>query len=426
MSQAIRCFSCFMILMLGACSRSPETHISEGLAHLENGNPSAAFRKFQSAVAKLEEEPQTAPVLNALGVAAALTGKEEDAQSAFIQAADLDPELAVAYINLGILYKHQGKSKEALAAFLRAREADPLQTESLEMQAVESIRQGDSAGALALIRQAVNRQENARTLSSLAVLSADVFPLEERRDLLQRAVSMDPGFAPAQLNLAAFLDQHLLDAEQARVHYENFLRLEPESPIAPQVVQRRQVMEARVLSGDQRGPDPAREEVEALLKRAAGAGDSLMALPLCLQAHAVAARASRPDLRERALRAATTLAPDSARAQVGLARFLQEQSREEEALTAFLAAHALAPQWPPAFQGAVETALTLGRQRQARDLLSQTLEAVRSQPDELLLVADLYRSSLQSDRTARDLYRDLIRSFPESAAAETARERLEN
>jgi tetratricopeptide (TPR) repeat protein len=256
------------------------------------------------------------------------------------------------------------------------------------------------------------------------VLSADELNLQERRDLLQQAVSMNPQFAPAQLNLAALLDQHRLDPEQAQAHYEAFIRLDPDSPLVPQAVQRAQVMEARVLSGTLNLPDPVLVEVEDILKRASEEEEELLALRLCLQAHAVAARASRVDLRERALRAATTLAPTSARAQVGLARFLREQGRGEESLAAFLSAHELAPQWPPAFSGAVILSMDEANTDQARELLSESEQAVQDQPDALLIVADLYASPLGAGRKARELYRFIRSEFPGSAAAETAEARL--
>jgi len=225
-------------------------------------------------------------------VAAARTGREEEAERAFHTATDLDPLLYGAQVNLGLLYRDQGRPEESNAAFMRAAQADKARSEALEFLAVETVRQGNREEALNVIRQAVGRVESARTLSSLAVLSADALRLEERRDLLQKAVSMNPRFAPAQLNLAALLDQHRLDPQQAQAHYEAFIRLDPESPLVPQAVQRAQVMEARVLSGNISRPDPVRGEVEELLRQAAQQQESVLALRLCLQAHAVAARAS--------------------------------------------------------------------------------------------------------------------------------------
>jgi tetratricopeptide (TPR) repeat protein len=415
-----------LALLLGsaACSRDPGRRLTEGLTELENGNPSGALKEFQSAADRLGGHPDEALVWNAVGVAAFGTGKEEEAEAAFLQSLDLDPRLYSAHLNLGLLYRSQGKMEASFSAFSQASQSDVSRSEALEIQAVHAVRLGDQEAALTYLRQAVGRRESARTLSSLAVLSADELSLQERRDLLQQAVSMNPQFAPAQLNLAALLDQHRLDPEQAQAHYEAFIRLDPDSPLVPQAVQRAQVMEARVLSGTLNLPDPVRVEVEDILKRASEEEEELLALRLCLQAHAVAARASRVDLRERALRAATTLAPTSARAQVGLARFLREQGRGEESLAAFLSAHELAPQWPPAFSGAVILSMDEANTDQARELLSESEQAVQDQPDALLIVADLYASPLGAGRKARELYRFIRSEFPGSAAAETAEARL--
>jgi tetratricopeptide (TPR) repeat protein len=415
-----------LALLLGsaACSRDPGRRLTEGLTELENGNPSGALKEFQSAADRLGGHPDEALVWNAVGVAAFGTGKEEEAEAAFLQSLDLDPRLYSAHLNLGLLYRSQGKMEASFSAFSQASQSDVSRSEALEIQAVHAVRLGDQEAALTYLRQAVGRRESSRTLSSLAVLSADELNLQERRDLLQQAVSMNPQFAPAQLNLAALLDQHRLDPEQAQAHYEAFIRLDPDSPLVPQAVQRAQVMEARVLSGTLNLPDPVRVEVEDILKRASEEEEELLALRLCLQAHAVAARASRVDLRERALRAATTLAPTSARAQVGLARFLREQGRGEESLAAFLSAHELAPQWPPAFSGAVILSMDEANTDQARELLSESEQAVQDQPDALLIVADLYASPLGAGRKARELYRFIRSEFPGSAAAETAEARL--
>lgn len=412
------------LLGASACSRDPGRRVTDGLAELDNGDPAAALKKFQSAADRLTGHPDAALVWNAVGVAAAGTEREEEAEAAFLQALELDPELYSAHLNLGLLYRGQGKMEAAFSAFSQASQSDNSRTEALEMQAVHAVRLGDQEGALTYLRRAAGRREHSRTLSSLAVLSADELSLQERRNLLQQAVSMNPQFAPAQLNLAALLDQHRLDPEQAQAHYEAFVRLDPDSPLVPQAVQRAQVMEARTFSGTLNLPDPVRVEVEEILKRASEEEEEVLALRRCLQAHAVAARASRVDLRERALRAATTLAPTSARAWVGLARFLREQGRGEESLAAFLSAHELAPQWPPAFSGAVILSMDEGKKEQARELLSETEQAVQDQPEVLLIVADLYASPLESGRKARDLYRFIRSEFPGTEAAGTAASRL--
>ena len=413
-----------ILLLTGACSRNVETLATEGMDELEEGNPAGALKRFQKAIDQLEGHPDAALIWNAIGVAEAKTGREGQAETSFLTATDLDPTLVSAHINLGLLYQGQGRADEAFSSLSRAVQANKIQTDALEIQAVDAVRLGAQEKALEFIQLAVRRGETPRTLSSLAVLSSEELSVEERRELLQRAVSLDPLYPPAQLNLAAILDQHRLDPEQAQVHYENFVRLAPESPLVPQAVQRAQVMEARVLSGNIRTPDPTREEVEALLNQAADAADPAIALRYCLQAHALASRASRLDLRERALRAAATLAPESARAKVGLGRFLREQGRNTDALSLFLQAHQLAPQWPPAFSGAVILAAELGNTDQAEELLIQTLGVVQDQADSLLIVADLYAGPLQDERKAREIYRSLVGNFPDTDAATTAESRL--
>lgn len=412
------------LLLMTACSRSPETRIRDGVEAWEQGNPERAYRKFRAAAERLPEEAGSGALWNAVGVSAAAIGKEEEAEQAFLKAVDLNPGLDAAFLNAGLLYRVQGRSEEARTVFRRAVEADPAHTEALELQAVEALRRGETERAREYIRQAVSREETARTLSSMGVLSRDILPLQERRELLQRAVTRNPQYAPAQLNLAALLDQHRLDPEQAVAHYEAFARLEPDSPLVPQVVQRTQVMEARIASGNISIPDPVREEVEELLRQASAAPDPRSALGFCLRAHAAASRASRSDLRERALRAATALAPDSARARVGLGRFLQEQGREREAYREFESALEISSQWPPALTGAVQSLVSLGEVQEAESLLEKLVDGAVESPEVLLTAGDLYRDSLGNTRKAQSLYRELIADFPDSAAAESAASRL--
>lgn len=366
-------FRAIVVLIFGlglvACSKGPGHYSQQGLERLEAGKASEASRRFGRALQMLEPQDEAAGLWNALGVSAALTGREEEAEQAFQTALQLDPSLWVAHVNIGILFRGQARTEEAVASFTTAMNLMPQRTEVFEFLAAESLRSGDRQQAVVWMEEAVRQNPTARSLSSLAVMTVDLQTVEERKELLLEAVAMDPRDAAAQVNLAALLDQHRFDAQQAELHYEAFLRLSPDSPLVTQVQQRIQVMEARATSGMTAQPDPVRDEVEALLAQAAQASDPRQALALCLRAHATAARASRVVLRERALRAGATLAPSSPRAFVGLGRLLEEQGRFEEALTVFQEAHQLAPTWEPAWSGVASSMRSLGQETRARRFL---------------------------------------------------------
>jgi tetratricopeptide (TPR) repeat protein len=410
---------------LVSCSRDPVDMSREGLRLLEEGNASAAHRSFTRALQKMEGQPGAGALWNAVGVSAARMGEEEEAETAFRNAWSVNPEGWAAHANAGILFRDQQRWTEAEAAFTRAARLAPDPSLILEFRAVDAMRNGDTAQAMQWLQEAVRQNPTSENLSSLAVVSVNLLPMEERRSLLLRAVSLDPLNSSAQLNLAAFLDQHRFDPELARTHYEAFMRLSPESPFVPQVQQRLHVLDVRYQSGERTQPDPVREEVEALLNQAAEAESERQSLMYCLRAHSVAARANRLDLRERSLRAATALVPSSPRAFVGLGRCLAEQGKDQEARSAFAEAFRLAPTWGPAWEGFVEILVRLGQMDEVMQILGQVEAAAQDQPEVLLAVGESFSQLSNGARRASRIFSRILQEFPESEAARELTERSE-
>lgn len=364
-----------VMVMLTSCSREPAHLSQQGLEQLEKGHASEAHRKFGFALQSVLEESEAALLWNAVGVSAARTGREEDAEQAFRTALSLDPSLWVAHVNAGMLFSIQGNSEEAEAEFLLSLQSEPHGSIALQYLALEALRNGKIPEVLPRFQAAATRNPDARILSTLAVLSVGSASVDQRKEWLLQAVTLDPQDAAAQLNLAALLDQHEHDPEQALVHYEAFARLTPDSPLLAKVQQRMRVMDRRSAAGSERPPDSVRQEVEAFLAKAEAATDPRKALAFCLRAHAAASRAQRADLREKALRTGTVVAPDSSRAFVGLGRFYADQGRNEEALASYETAYRLTPAWEPAWKGVADTLRTLGREREADQILSEAASA---------------------------------------------------
>jgi tetratricopeptide (TPR) repeat protein len=414
--------------LLSGCGGSPEKRILRGIQLLEAGNHARAQAQLEKGLRAAPDTVENAAAWNALGLVRAHLGDSIKAAEAFQKSATLDPSSFPAHYNRGQLYLQEKKLAEASESFRRADAADPGRTEALEMLANIALSQQDAASARTLLEQALARAGHPRVLNALALVRRQTGSAPgEVRELLQKAVVLDPTFAVAQVNLAALLDANRLDTEQAVTHYEAYLRLQPESPKSFAVRQRLQVLAERIQTGGVAAPDPIRVEVTSLLEQATEASRSGFpdrALHLCLRAATAASRAQRPDLEERALRAAATLAPESARAQVGLGRFLLQQNQAAHALAPFQKAVALAPTWLPALQGLTEAAVANRQNSLARDVLQASEQSARDNAELLFGIAVLYQDVLQDRNRSKRVLDEWLRRFPTHEKAAEARTRL--
>lgn len=425
-SRAVKTFflSLTVAFFFSGCGRSPESLNRRGVSALNRGESSKAARLLEKSARK-STGAETSDIWAHAGLAAARAGRGGDAEEFLKRALEQDSSNAAANYNLGDLLIQQNRLEEAVPFLENAARSG--ETVALESLAGISLRKGDLDEAFDYLQQARARDENARVLTSLAVAGKTHFSVEESRELLQHAVTLDPRYAPAHLNLAALLDQNRLDPEQAAAHYEAFLRERPEDDKVPLIRQRLQIMRQRQESGEYSRPDPLRREVENLLdqaSRAADAGDKNAALQYCLRAHATASRAERSDLRERALRASATLAPDSARANFGLGQFLLGQNRKTEALVSLEKARELAPGWPMSLRPAILLASELSQKTAAAKMLQAAEQAGAENPDLLLEVGDLYAEALNNERESRRVYQGILDNFSDYSGRATVQARL--
>lgn len=117
------------------------------------------------------------------------------AETAYRRALDLDPSLGNAYTNLGNVLFRRGKTDMAEVMFFRALQVDPEQPEAFYNLGFLKYDRGDTAGAL---------------------------------ESFNRAVQSSPSFADAHFNLAMVLED-LGHRQEARPHWETYLRLDPNS-----------------------------------------------------------------------------------------------------------------------------------------------------------------------------------------------------
>jgi tetratricopeptide (TPR) repeat protein len=125
-------------------------------------------------------------------------GDPERAEAAYRRALDLDPTLANAITNLGNLMYRRGRIDDAENFYIRALQVDPEQPEAFYNLGFLLYDRGDTAAAVLNFR---------------------------------RALRTDPSFADAHFNLAMALSD-LEKHDEARQHWETYLKLDPNSPWA--------------------------------------------------------------------------------------------------------------------------------------------------------------------------------------------------
>jgi len=416
-----------VLLGLSGCGRSPVKQAASGIEALNQGQPEKAVRRLEKALQEVPENldrDTLSRIHEALGLAYARSGELENASESFKQAATLTPKRFSPLYNMGMLELERGETAQATGWLEQAVSASGQETEAHETLANLALEQDQLETAIDWLQRARTRQESSRILTAMAVARQHQLPVSELRTLLQTAVSKDPSYAPAQLNLAALLDNHRLDPEQAISHYEAYLRLEPDSVETARIRQRIQIMATRSETGEFAQPDPVRQEVEELLRQAKQAAQNnqpSQVLRLCLQANATAARHQRTDLRERALRAAATLAPESPRGHYGLGRFLLSQNRKQEALTSLRRAHLQAPAWLPSLEALVPVAVDLRQRSMASEALALTEQEAADNPDVILRVAELYAEPLGETGEARKVRRRWLEANADHPRAEEIR-----
>jgi len=183
-----------------------EAYFNLGEACRKQGQLSEAATAFQEAASRM---PGYALAQSKLGLTFSALGRQAEAVTAFEKAVALDPKLREAHYNLGMLLSRQGQQSRALA--------------HLQM----AFPQGDER-ALQLLDADPAASE---ILSNLALGLANSGNRTDAKNLLERAVAIDPKHAATQLNLG---NLYLLDGllGQAQTQFENALRLEPANPMA--------------------------------------------------------------------------------------------------------------------------------------------------------------------------------------------------
>lgn len=210
------------------------------LGALELWSPNSELAMRQSLVLA---SPQAGEAYFNLGEAFSKQGQVSEAASAFQEAARKMPSYALARSKLGLTLSALGRYPEAIAEFQRAIELDSTLWEAHYNLGMLLWRQGQQSRALAHLQKAFPLGDEralqrlnadpaaAEILNNLALGLASSGNRAEAKNLLQRAVVIDPQHTAAQLNLG---NLYLLDGalDLAQTQFEKALRLQPANPMA--------------------------------------------------------------------------------------------------------------------------------------------------------------------------------------------------
>ncbi|MCS7048278.1 MAG: tetratricopeptide repeat protein [Verrucomicrobiae bacterium] len=133
------------------------------------------------------------------GVQLQQTGPLSAAIAAYQEAIQLDPSFAAAHYNLAICYRANNQPERALEHYERALQAFPDYTDAR---------------------------------FNYAILLQEQGYLDDAIVQLERIVAANPAYAPARLSLASLYAQNRATRQKAREHYQQYLRLDPNSPLA--------------------------------------------------------------------------------------------------------------------------------------------------------------------------------------------------
>src|SRR5262245_2407925 len=210
------------------------------VAALESWRPHSEIPMRQSLVLA---SPQAGEAYFNLGDAYRKQGRLLEASQAFSEAVGRMPAYALAHNKLSLTLLELGRPQEAMMELEKTIALNPTLREAQYNLGVLLAKQGESARALTHLRLAFPKGDKralqlldadpagSEILNNLALGVADSGGLAEAKDLLERAILMDPRHASAQLNLGNLF---LLEGNLTKAHaqFEQALLLNPSSPMA--------------------------------------------------------------------------------------------------------------------------------------------------------------------------------------------------
>lgn len=211
-------------VLLMVVPREPETlaALQEDFLEKEIRQDIAGYEKM------LEENPDDAQVLNALGFAYSNMGRTDDAIAKWQKAVRIRPDYAEAYYNLGGALAGQREYRAGAKALQNAIEANPSYAEAYNNLGVVLQSEGRLGKAIDQYQKAIEiRPDYAFAQHNLGNAFLAEGKLEKAIEHLSAAIHFEPDYAEAHYSLGSALGrQGRLDEEIA--HYRRAIEAKPD------------------------------------------------------------------------------------------------------------------------------------------------------------------------------------------------------
>ena len=182
----------------------------------------------------LEKTPDDADLLNGLGTVYESQGRDREAEAAYARAVDVAPDYARPRFNLGVLHLRAGRLQEAATVLAEALRIDLRPTPQHQgYQTLGNVHMalGDYRAARTAFERALEHRESVLAWYDLSHARARLGDAEAQLQALERAIELDPAFAPALRNLG-FLYMQRQELEAAEEMLMRSIQHEPHSPVA--------------------------------------------------------------------------------------------------------------------------------------------------------------------------------------------------
>ena len=116
----------------------------------------------------------------------------------------IDADSAVCHLDMGMAAQQQGRRDDAWAQFDHALQKNPRMWQALLQQGTMAFDSGDLPTAIRKLQTAAELNQNAQTLTVLGAAYGRAGETAKAVTVLNQALRLDPGFAPARQVLAQF------------------------------------------------------------------------------------------------------------------------------------------------------------------------------------------------------------------------------
>jgi len=247
------CIFLTLAALLTGCAPPGPRALIEGKRMLEQGRYASAIEKLKIATSLLSSN---ALAWDYLGLACHHAGLPLEAERAYQRALFYDRDLTEAHYNLGCLWFEQNKLDGArldLTAFT-LRQGNSLQG-LLKLGSVQ-LRLRDPGAEKSFSEALLVSPQNLEALNGLGLARAQRGRFAEAAARFNGVLKIQPGYAPALLNLAILSQVYLRDRPTAAQKYREYLALQPPAPNAEAVATTLRQLEAE-MSPVVRPPAPA-------------------------------------------------------------------------------------------------------------------------------------------------------------------------